>query len=273
MPSRMITTSRTHLDEAPRPLDRELGDVAVLVGGSVERRRDDFGAQHVPAHVGDLFRALVDEEHHDVRLGVVAFDRVHDLLDDRRLAGLRRRDDQAALALSDRRDEVDDAARDLAGIVGELESQPRVREQGREVLEAHTAARFVGRHPVDEVDAHERGVLLAACGRAGCALHVVALAQTEAPHLGRRHVRVVATGEVATDAQEAVALVAQVEQAVDVDQVAGVVVLANVVAFPRDGRALRAALPLGAAVRPTVAVAATTAAPAAVARLLSSSRH
>ena len=33
-----------HLDEAARPLDRELRDVAVLVGGTVERGGDDLGA-------------------------------------------------------------------------------------------------------------------------------------------------------------------------------------------------------------------------------------
>ena len=79
--------------------------------------RDDLAAQHVAAHVGDLFGPLVDEQHHEVHLGVVALDRVHDLLEDRGLAGLRRRHDQAALALPDRRDQVDDAAGDLARVV------------------------------------------------------------------------------------------------------------------------------------------------------------
>ena len=67
----MITTSLPHLDEALRPLDRELGDVAVLVGGTVERGGDDFGAQHVATHVGDLFGPLVDEQHHDVHSGLL----------------------------------------------------------------------------------------------------------------------------------------------------------------------------------------------------------
>ena len=190
-------------------------------------RRDDVGAQHVPAHVGDLFGTLVDEQHDDVALGVVALDRVHDLLDDRRLARLRRRHDHAALALADRRDEIDDAAGDLARVVGELEPQPRVGEQRREVFEARRGARASSmRDVVDEVDAHERRVLLAARRRAGRALDVVALAQTEAAHLRRGDVRVVAAGEVSRRAQEAVALVAQVEQTFDLDQLAAVLVAA-----------------------------------------------
>ncbi len=172
MPSRMMTTSLAHLDEPLGPVDRELGDVAVLVGGSVEGRRDHVGAQHVPAHVGDLFGPFVDEQHHHVRLGIVALDRVHDLLDDRGLAGLGRRHDQPALTLPDRGDQVDDPARDLGGLAVELEAQLRVREQRGEVFEADAAARFVGGHAVDDVDANQRRVLLAARRRPGRALHV-----------------------------------------------------------------------------------------------------
>jgi hypothetical protein len=45
------------------------------VGRLVERRRDHLGA-HVALHVGDLLGALVDQEHDQVRLGVVLRDRV-----------------------------------------------------------------------------------------------------------------------------------------------------------------------------------------------------
>src|SRR3546814_441237 len=95
------------LDEALGPLDRQLGDLGVLLAGAVERRADHRGALALePAlHVGDLLRALVDEQHEEVDLGVVALDRPGDLLHDRGLARLRRRHDQAALALTDRRSE------------------------------------------------------------------------------------------------------------------------------------------------------------------------
>ena len=57
---------------------------------------------HRAPHVGDLLGPLVDEQDHQVDLGVVGLDRVRDLLHHRRLARLGRRDDQAALALADR---------------------------------------------------------------------------------------------------------------------------------------------------------------------------
>src|SRR5207302_3229258 len=59
----------------------------------------------------------------------------------------------------------------------------------------------------------QRWVLLAAARRTAGAADVVALAQGESPHLAKRDVHVLPAGQVATRAQEAVALVAQVEEA------------------------------------------------------------
>ena len=53
------------LDEALGPLDRELRDRGVLVGGPVEGRGDHL-ALHRAAHVGDLFGTLVDEQDDEV---------------------------------------------------------------------------------------------------------------------------------------------------------------------------------------------------------------
>ena len=109
-------------------------------------------------------------------------------------------------------------------------------------------ARFVGGHAVDLVDAHERRVLLGGRGGTRRTLDEVALAQREPSHLRRGHVRVVAAGEVAPGAEEAVALVAQVEEALDVDGFAG--------------ELLRSLLEAAVA----ITVAAPAAAPALVAR-------
>ena len=95
------------LDEPLGLLDDHLGDVDVLLGRLVERRRDDL-ALHRALHVGDLLGALVDQQHDQVRLGVVARDGVRDRLQQHRLAGAGRGDDQAALTLPDRRQEVHD---------------------------------------------------------------------------------------------------------------------------------------------------------------------
>jgi hypothetical protein len=57
--------------------------------------------------VGDLLGPLVDEEQNEVGLGVVLGDGLSQVLEQRRLARLGGRDDEAALAPADRRDEVD----------------------------------------------------------------------------------------------------------------------------------------------------------------------
>src|SRR5207244_5838980 len=116
-----------------------------------------------------------------------------------------------------------------------------------------TQARVVGRHVVDVVDAQQGRVLLVATGGSARTLQVVALAQREASHLAERDVDVLRGGEVGARPQEAVALVAQVEQALDLDGLALVLLL------------LAAALELTLAA--AVAVASPSASTPAVARL------
>ena len=219
MPSRMTTTSLALLHHALGPLDDELGDEGVLLGGPVEGGRDHLAADG-PPHVGDLLGPLVDEQHEEVDLGVVALDRPGDLLHDRGLARLGRRDDQAPLALADGRDEVDDPRRHVVGLLGALEAQPLVGEQRGEVLEAGAGLGLVGGHAVDRVDAQQRRVLLVAAGGPALAGDEVAAAQRELADLLHRDVDVVLAREVAAQADEAVALVAQVEKPLDVDGLA-----------------------------------------------------
>ena len=96
-----MTTSRAVLDQALRLLDHHLGDLHVTRRRLVEGRADDL-ALHRALHVGDLFRPLVDEQHDEHDVGVIRGDAVRDVLQHHRLAGARRRDDQAALPLADR---------------------------------------------------------------------------------------------------------------------------------------------------------------------------
>ena len=65
---------------------------------------------HRSLHVGDFLGPLVDEQHDEVDFRVVLGHRLRDVLQQDRLAGARRRDDQAALALADRREQVHDPA-------------------------------------------------------------------------------------------------------------------------------------------------------------------
>src|SRR3546814_4660293 len=119
----------------------------------------------------------------DLDRGVVSLDRPGDLFHDRGLARLRRRHDQAALALTDRRDEVDDPRRHVGRVVGPLEGELLVGEERGQVLEAAAVAGLLRVDAVDRVDPQQRGVLLVAQGGTAGADDVVALAEAELPGL------------------------------------------------------------------------------------------
>src|SRR5207244_1705215 len=94
----------------------------------------------------------------------------------------------------------------------------------------------------------------AARGRADRALHVVALAQTEPADLRCGHVRVVATGEVTARAEEAVALVPEVEQSFERQELAGELLPGVALLGPFAADAVGAfAIPSAAAAPPAVA--------------------
>ena len=69
---------------------------------------------------------LVDEQDEQRRVRMIDRDAFGDRVQQRRLAGARRRDDQRALAVADRRDQIDRAARELGAA---LRRTSRLHEQ------------------------------------------------------------------------------------------------------------------------------------------------
>ncbi len=153
-------------------------------------------------------------------LGVVGLDRLGDLLHDRGLARFRRGHDEASLTLADGRDQVHDPRRHVGRVTGHLERETLIGEQRGEVLEAGALLGLFGIDPVDGLDAEQGRVLLVPSGRAGGAGEAVTLAQRELPRLLDRDVDVVLAGKVALEAQEAVALVTEVEEALHLNRFA-----------------------------------------------------
>ena len=177
-------------------LDHHFGDLHVARGRFVERRGNDF-APHGTLHLGHFLGPLVDQQHdqHDVRM--VGGNRVRDVLHQHRLAGLRTGNQQAALALADRRDQVDQPAGDvLVAFHIAFENQRLVREQRRQVFEQDAMFGRFGRLAVDLVDLDQREVALAVLRCSNLALDRVAGVQVEAADLRRRDVDVIGARQV-----------------------------------------------------------------------------
>ena len=136
------------LDQALGLFDHHLGNLHVPLRGLVEGRRDDLAA-HRPLHVGHFLRPLVDEQDDQVDLGVVLGDAVREALQQHRLAGPRRRDDEATLAFADRRHQIEDPARQIVAVG--LESELALRVERRQVLEEHLFAGALRRLEVDRL--------------------------------------------------------------------------------------------------------------------------
>src|SRR5580692_10984290 len=253
-----------HLHQPLGPLDGQLGHGGVVVGRVVEGRVDDLALDRA-LHVGDLFWPLVDQDDHEVALGVVLGDRDRDSLQDHRLARLGRRHDQAALALADGADQVDDPGGHVARIG--LQAEPVLRVQRHQLGEVGPGGRALGVQAVDLVQPDQRVELLPAVALARLADRAfddVALAQAVLAHLGQGDVDVVRPGQVAGGPDERVALALEhVQDAGDRDEH---VILGD--------HGLGVALPFAAPVPvpEPVAAAAPAAVPVVVAELVAAAR-
>ena len=135
-------------------------------------------------------------------------------------------DDQRALALADRRDDIDDArGHVLAGRVIDLELQPLVGIKRRQVVEIDLVADLFRVLEIDRVDLEQREIALALLGAADHALDGVAGAQAEAADLRGRDIDIVGTRQIigVGRAQEAEAVLQHLDDAFadDLDVAAG----------------------------------------------------
>src|SRR5215831_12477984 len=206
-----------HLGQPLGALDGQLRDRGVVLGRPVEGRVDDLALDRA-LHVGDFLGPLVHEHDHEVAFGVVLGDRVRDRLHDERLAGLRRRHDEPALALADRGDQVDDPGRHVARLG--LQPEPFLWVQRHQLGELRPGLGLLGVEAVDLVQPDERVELLPALALPRLpdrALDDVALAQAVPAHLGQRDVDVIGSRQVAGRADETV-VVQHVQDARDGDE-------------------------------------------------------
>ena len=130
---------------------------------------------------------------------MVLLDGLGDRLQQRRLSGPRGRDNQAALALADGRQELHDPGVEVLRIAI-LEQYFLVRIQRRELLEMDVAPLVdddVRKHEVDGLDLDQGEVFLPVLGRPDDARNGVSGAQLELADLGGRNVDIVLAGKIA----------------------------------------------------------------------------
>ena len=199
-------------DESFGFFDDHFCDLDVSRSLFVEGGRDDL-ALDASHHVGDLFRAFVDEEDDECDLGVIFADGVCDVLEEVRLAGSGWGDDERALSFSDRREHVKYACGVIFGIVFETEAFLRI-ERG-EVIEKDLVAGFFGIFEVDFVDLKEGEEFFVFVRGTDASIDGVARTEVESFYLSRGDVDVIWAWEVVIidGAQESVAVRQNLENA------------------------------------------------------------
>jgi len=193
------------LDEALGLFDDHLGDLDMAGGGLVEGGGDDF-TFYGALHVGDFFRALVDEEDDEDYFRMVGGDGVGDGLEEHGLAGARRSYDEAALAFADGGEQVHDAA---GGVLADgLHLDAFLGVERGEIVEEDFVAGLFGGLEVDGLDLDQREIFFALVRAADVAADGVAGLEIELANLRGGDVDVVRAGEVVVvgRAEEAVAV-------------------------------------------------------------------
>ena len=176
--------------------DDHFRDLNVARGRFVEGGADDFAFDRTH-HVGDFFRAFVDQQHDQVDFRVVESDGVSDVLQHHRLARPGRRYDEGALALPDRANEVDDAGGQIFQFrIVLFHLQEFVGVQRRQVVEVDAVADIAGIGEIDLIDFQQGEVAFAVLGRPDFAFHRVAGPEAETSDLAGRYVNIVGAGQV-----------------------------------------------------------------------------
>src|SRR3984893_5626785 len=180
-------------DEAFGFFQNHLGDLNVALRRLVKGRADDF-AFHGAGHVGDFFRALVDQQHNQGDFRMIHGDGIGDGLQHHGLAGARRGDDQSALPFADRAEQIQHATGQV--VLGGFHLEAALRIEGREVIEENFIARDFGVLEINGLHLDQCEVAFAVLGWTDLPGNGVSGAQVEFPDLRGRDVDVIRSGKV-----------------------------------------------------------------------------
>ncbi len=135
---------------------------------------------------------------------MIGGDAVGDRLHQQGLAGLGRRNDQAALPTPNRRHQIDQPGSNHMRLGREL--QLLIRKDRRELVEVRPIARRFGIDAVDQLNPQQAEVALIFFGWSYLAGDPVSSPQAEAPDLGLRHIHIVRPRQHPVAAQKAKAI-------------------------------------------------------------------
>ena len=195
----------TELDQTLGAFNRQLCNNCVIRCGTIKGRGNNLTLDD-GAHIGHFFRTLINQNNHEVNLGVIQFDRLGNLLNNHGLAGLRRRNNQTTLPLTNGRNQVDHARSE--GLCRGLHSQLLVGVNRRELGELAARLRILNAHTVDRVNANQCVVLLALAlaftGRTNRTCDSITGTQSPATNIAEGDINVIRSGQVAGGTNECV---------------------------------------------------------------------
>ena len=181
------------LHQSLGPFDDHLGHLDVPLRGLVKGGADDL-ARDRALHVRHLLGALVDEEDYQVHLIVVGHDGVSYGLEEHRLSGSRRGDDQTSLPLTYGGQEVHDPGGVVLWVVLQVDLLHGV--EGGEVVEEDLVPCGLGVLVIDLLDLQQGEVAFSLFWWADLPRNSVALAEVKTANLGWRDVYIIRTWEV-----------------------------------------------------------------------------
>jgi len=137
--------------EALCALYYHLRHLHMMLGLLIERGIYYLGVLQAPLHVCDFLRSLVNEQHYQLYVRILVFDRSRDLLEQHCLARLWLRNDKASLASADRRHQVHHSRRKVDARI--LKHDLLVCEDRGEAVEVRPPFRC---HRIEAVDGFDK---------------------------------------------------------------------------------------------------------------------
>ncbi len=196
------------LHKALRAFNGHLGHALMMLWKLVEGRINDCHetALNLLLHIRDLLWPLINEKNEKMHLRFVLDNGLRHLLKERGLTSLRRRNDHATLALSDRGQQVQNAEGRRRLLVRHLEADTLVREDRCQGFKAPPTEHLGQRLAIHGFNEGKGCVALGRILRSGKPLNHVARLQAIALNDGRIHVDIAVTRHEVRRAREAEAI-------------------------------------------------------------------